>query len=454
MAAARRSGSTARAAAWSAARAAQGRAGAGLLSMTEPCDLDRRRGAPPDRPEEARADGTAGQAASPASRRWTTRSTPWSRATSTAPASAAKAADAAVARGDDLPPLHGLPIGIKDLQETAGLRTTYGSPIFRDHVPAADERLVAAVRAGRRDRRRQDQHAGIRRRRQHAQRGLWRDRQSVRSDAALPPAPPAARRSRWPPAWCRSAPAPTPAARCAIPPRSAASSASARRRAWSPTSGAGLAGATCSVAGPDGAHRAGSLPAALRHGQRRCARSAGDHGARPHDPPAGGFRRAGAHRSVAPARRAHAGFRLRAHRAAHRRGVRREDRPVPPRLRPRRGHHAGLHRRRRGVRGAARRRRSSPAISEKVRTRPQDVGPNVRANVEEGLRYTADRRRAGAGAADRAVSPLAGVLPGLGRDPDAVDHHQPAAVARAVSRPRSTASRRGPISTGWRWPMR
>ena len=59
----------------------------------------------------------------------------------------AKAADAAVARGDDLPPLHGLPIGIKDLQDTGGLRTTYGSTIYRDHVPAADERLVAAVRA-------------------------------------------------------------------------------------------------------------------------------------------------------------------------------------------------------------------------------------------------------------------------------------------------------------------
>ncbi len=59
---------------------------------------------------------------------------------------AARQADAAVARGDDLPPLHGLPIGIKDLQETAGLRTTHGSVIFRDHVPAADERIVAAVR--------------------------------------------------------------------------------------------------------------------------------------------------------------------------------------------------------------------------------------------------------------------------------------------------------------------
>ena len=59
----------------------------------------------------------------------------------------AKAADAAVARGEELPPLHGLPIGIKDLQETEGLRTTFGSPIFRDHVPTADERIVAAVRS-------------------------------------------------------------------------------------------------------------------------------------------------------------------------------------------------------------------------------------------------------------------------------------------------------------------
>jgi amidase len=58
----------------------------------------------------------------------------------------ANAADASVARGDELPPLHGLPIGIKDLQETEGLRTTFGSPIYRDNIPAADERIVAAVR--------------------------------------------------------------------------------------------------------------------------------------------------------------------------------------------------------------------------------------------------------------------------------------------------------------------
>jgi len=59
----------------------------------------------------------------------------------------AKEAEAAVLRGDDLGLLHGLPIGIKDLVLTEGVRTTYGSPQFTDFVPKADERQVEAVRA-------------------------------------------------------------------------------------------------------------------------------------------------------------------------------------------------------------------------------------------------------------------------------------------------------------------
>ena len=39
-------------------------------------------------------------------------------------------------------PLQGLPMAIKDLAETAGIVTTYGSPAFRDHVPAADSPMV------------------------------------------------------------------------------------------------------------------------------------------------------------------------------------------------------------------------------------------------------------------------------------------------------------------------
>jgi Asp-tRNA(Asn)/Glu-tRNA(Gln) amidotransferase A subunit family amidase len=65
----------------------------------------------------------------------------------TASRDAAKAAEAAVLRGDALGPLHGLPVGIKDLTPTRGLRTTWGSPLFRDHVPAEDHSLVANIRA-------------------------------------------------------------------------------------------------------------------------------------------------------------------------------------------------------------------------------------------------------------------------------------------------------------------
>ena len=60
---------------------------------------------------------------------------------------AAGVAEAAVMRGDVLGLLHGLPVGVKDLDNTAGLRTTFGSELFRDNVPEADDRAVAAVRS-------------------------------------------------------------------------------------------------------------------------------------------------------------------------------------------------------------------------------------------------------------------------------------------------------------------
>ncbi len=59
----------------------------------------------------------------------------------------AVAVDDAAARGETLGPIAGLPVGIKDLEDTEGLLTTYGSPIFATNVPAKDERVVRAIRA-------------------------------------------------------------------------------------------------------------------------------------------------------------------------------------------------------------------------------------------------------------------------------------------------------------------
>jgi amidase len=59
---------------------------------------------------------------------------------------AARAADAALARGAEPGPLHGLPIAHKDLIPTRGIRTTSGSPIFKDHIPDQDALIVERLR--------------------------------------------------------------------------------------------------------------------------------------------------------------------------------------------------------------------------------------------------------------------------------------------------------------------
>jgi amidase len=59
---------------------------------------------------------------------------------------AARAADAAVAADDDLGPLHGVPMTIKDSFQTEGCITTSGSPDLADHVPPADAAPVARLR--------------------------------------------------------------------------------------------------------------------------------------------------------------------------------------------------------------------------------------------------------------------------------------------------------------------
>jgi amidase len=54
----------------------------------------------------------------------------------------AAAADEALAQGKWLGPLHGLPVAVKDLHETKGIRTTFGSPLHSNNVPNFDCRVV------------------------------------------------------------------------------------------------------------------------------------------------------------------------------------------------------------------------------------------------------------------------------------------------------------------------
>src|SRR3954470_8620214 len=61
---------------------------------------------------------------------------------------AAEAIDDAVARGEDPGPLAGVPFGVKDLEDCAGMPTSHGSLLFKDRGPvAADSVHVARLRA-------------------------------------------------------------------------------------------------------------------------------------------------------------------------------------------------------------------------------------------------------------------------------------------------------------------
>tara|TARA_B100001059_G_scaffold236266_1_gene285830 strand:- start:1159 stop:2565 length:1407 start_codon:yes stop_codon:yes gene_type:complete len=59
----------------------------------------------------------------------------------------AQAADTEIQSGKYRGPLHGLPVAVKDIIDTAGVRTTYGSGLFREHVPSEDATVIEKFKA-------------------------------------------------------------------------------------------------------------------------------------------------------------------------------------------------------------------------------------------------------------------------------------------------------------------
>ena len=59
----------------------------------------------------------------------------------------AQRAKQAVMKGEPLGALHGLPVAIKDIIQTAGIRTTFASPLLKDNVPSEDEEVVRRLKA-------------------------------------------------------------------------------------------------------------------------------------------------------------------------------------------------------------------------------------------------------------------------------------------------------------------
>ena len=170
---------------------------------------------------------------------------------------AAERADEALARGDALGPLHGLPITVKDAIETEGIRSTGGATELTDHVPAADAVAVARLKAA----------GAIVFGKTNVPR--WSGDLQTYNDifgttnnpwdfGRVPGAPPVAPRPRSRVASPASRSEPTSAARFASRRTAAESSGSSRASAWCPNAGISTTSAaarptptsTCSVRSP------------------------------------------------------------------------------------------------------------------------------------------------------------------------------------------------------------
>ncbi len=60
---------------------------------------------------------------------------------------AARESEQALARGEYRGPMHGIPVAVKDQLHTAGIRTTFGTPIFKDFVPNEDATVITNLKS-------------------------------------------------------------------------------------------------------------------------------------------------------------------------------------------------------------------------------------------------------------------------------------------------------------------
>jgi aspartyl-tRNA(Asn)/glutamyl-tRNA(Gln) amidotransferase subunit A len=67
--------------------------------------------------------------------------------TDTAALEDARKAEAEIARGEWKGPLHGIPLAVKDLVETAGVKTTAASAVLKDYVPASDAEVIRRLKS-------------------------------------------------------------------------------------------------------------------------------------------------------------------------------------------------------------------------------------------------------------------------------------------------------------------
>ena len=135
----------------------------------------------------------------------------------------AKAAEAAIMAGGPRSRMHGIPYCLKDIYDTAGIRTTAMSKLLADNVPTRDAVLPGEARGSRRRAAGQERHMGVRPWRAIVGRAVPAGAQPVEPRIIRRPVRPPDRPPRSPRGSRRQPWAATPAGRSAVRPRRAAS---------------------------------------------------------------------------------------------------------------------------------------------------------------------------------------------------------------------------------------